>query len=448
MSKTTLIIKREYLTRVKKKSFILLTLLAPFLFAGFFALIIFLVQPEQKDYQIQVIDDTNIMFEEMASLFNKKISDVKWSEAKSSYVNALADFRKDESEIDYLVWLPKNVLDMNNNQAQLIYKKAPNVKIETKILKYVNDARESYLITKHGVSREKYNKVKTTINLSTLNITNLDEDGKKKEEKADFKVAAGVGFGFSVLILMFIFTFGMQVMRGVIEEKTSRIIEVIISSVKPFQLMMGKIIGIGLVGLTQFVVWFGLTAILILAMVFFLGIEMGSPEEIAQMSKEMAESKAGNIGMQNDFFNAFWNLPWLQIIFSFFFYFLGGYLLYSSLYAAIGAAVDSETDTQQFLMPIMLPLMLGFYVTQLSVMTNPEGSAMFWLSMIPFTSPVAMLVRISMESVSLWEVLLSMFLLIITFVGTTWVAGKIYRTGILMYGKKASWKEMFKWLKY
>ena len=245
---------------------------------------------------------------------------------------------------------------------------------------------------------------------------------------------------------MFIFTFGMQVMRGVIEEKTSRIIEVIISSVKPFQLMMGKIIGIGLVGLTQFLAWIILTGVLIIIMAFAFDIDMGSPDNVAQMSTDLAQMDTGK-GI-NSALMSILGLPWLQLIFSFLFYFLGGYFLYSSLYAAIGAAVDSETDTQQFLMPVMLPLMLGFYVTQMSVMTNPEGSAIFWLSMIPFTSPVAMLVRISMDSVELWEVLLSMFLLVITFIGTTWLAGKIYRTGILMYGKKASWKEMFKWLKY
>ena len=447
MSKTTLIIKREYLTRVKKKAFILITLLGPFLFAGFFAAIIFLSMPSKENYKIQVVDDTQIMYEEMMDfIVEKDDTTVKWQEVKSVYVDALKKFKSEDSEVDYLVWLPKNVLSMDKNQAQLIYKTAPNSKLETKILKYINDARESYLIDKHEINRDKYEKVKTSISLNLLDEANLDESGEKIIEKSNFKIAAGVGFGFSVLILMFIFTFGMQVMRGVIEEKTSRIIEVIISSVKPFQLMMGKIIGIGLVGLTQFLVWIILTGVLIVIMMFAFNIDMSSPDNVAQMSTDMAQIDARST--MSDAFNNIWGLPWLQLIVSFLFYFLGGYFLYSSLYAAIGAAVDSETDTQQFLMPVMLPLMLGFYVTQMSVMTNPEGSAIFWLSMIPFTSPVAMLVRISMGSVELWEVLLSMALLVITFIGTTWLAGKIYRTGILMYGKKASWKEMFKWLKY
>jgi ABC-2 type transport system permease protein len=256
----------------------------------------------------------------------------------------------------------------------------------------------------------------------------------------------GVGAIAGYMLMMFVMIYGTSVMRSVIEEKTSRIIEVIISSVKPFQLMMGKIIGIGLVGLTQFLVWIILTGVLIVIMMFAFNIDMASPDNVAQMSTDLAQIDAKST--MSDAFNNIWGLPWLQLIVSFLFYFLGGYFLYSSLYAAIGAAVDSETDTQQFLMPVMLPLMLGFYVTQMSVMTNPEGSAIFWLSMIPFTSPVSMLVRISMGSVELWEVLLSMSLLVITFIGTTWLAGKIYRTGILMYGKKASWKEMFKWLKY
>ena len=244
---------------------------------------------------------------------------------------------------------------------------------------------------------------------------------------------------------MFILTFGMQVMRGVIEEKTNRIIEVIISSVKPFQIMMGKIVGVGLVGLTQFLFWIILTGILVTIITPLLGLD-SSPEAMSQMSStdmaQMVDSGKGQV------LNTIFSLPWLALVSSFLVYFLGGYLLYSALYAAIGAAVDSETDTQQFLIPVMIPLMLGLYVAQLSVMTNPEGPAMFWLSMIPLTSPVVMLIRIAMESVELWEVLLSIGILALTFVGTTWIGARIYKTGILMYGKKVTYKEMFKWIRY
>ncbi|MGB1041726.1 MAG: ABC transporter permease, partial [Flavobacteriales bacterium] len=232
---------------------------------------------------------------------------------------------------------------------------------------------------------------------------------------------------------------------GVIEEKTSRIIEIIISSIKPFQIMMGKIIGVGLVGLTQFLFWILLTVVLVVVFIPMLGIDV-SPDAVSQMSS--TEMMAASKSELNTSIAAIWNLPWFALISSFLIYFIGGYLLYSSLYAAIGAAVDNETDTQQFMFPVLLPLMLGFYITYMSVLTNPEGASMFWLSMIPFTSPIAMLVRISMESVELWEVLLSIGILILTFIGTTWLGAKIYRTGILMYGKKVTYKEMFKWLRY
>jgi len=254
-----------------------------------------------------------------------------------------------------------------------------------------------------------------------------------------------IGMFSGILIYMFIFLYGVQVMRGVIEEKTSRIIEVIISSVKPFQIMMGKIVGIGLVGLTQFIFWIVLTGILIIVMSIVVGVNL-SPEAVSQMNSVQLNEAAGS--EINETLLAILNLPWLAIISSFLVYFLGGYFLYSALYAAIGAAVDSETDTQQFMIPVMLPLMLGLYVTQLSVFTNPAGSAMFWLSMIPFTSPIAMLVRIAMGNAEVWEVLLSITLLVLTFIGTTWIGARIYKTGILMYGKKVTYKDLFKWIRY
>ncbi len=461
--KTGLIIKREYLTRVKKKSFILMTIFAPFLFAGFFALIIFLAMPKDKDYKILVVDDTTIMYEGIETILLDEKKDIvkanlalpegkkvkldekyQFTETTVDYSSALKEFKKEESDYDYLVYLPSNLIDMATNKANLIYKEAPNSKTETKINTLINGAREALIMEKEEVDKEKYNRIKTKVGLATYQSTNLDENGDPIVDKAGFKTAAYVGFAFSILILMFILTFGMQVMRGVIEEKTNRIIEVIISSVKPFQIMMGKIVGVGLVGLTQFIFWIILTLILVIVFIPMLGINV-SPEAVSEMSA--TDMSAMNTGA-NDSIAAIFNLPWVSLIGSFLIYFIGGYLLYSSLYAAIGAAVDSETDTQQFMIPVMLPLMLGIYVTQISVMTNPEGAAMFWLSIIPLTSPIAMLVRIAMESVELWEVLLSIFILILSFIGTTWLGAKIYKTGILMYGKKVTYKELFKWIRY
>lgn len=463
-NKTGLIIKREYLTRVKKKSFILMTVFAPFLFAGFFALIIFLAMPKEQDYKVLVVDETTIMYEGMDLLQKEdkaekiknniaagksgKISEknkIEIFEATGSYSEAIKRFQKENSDFNYLVFLPKNLVDQGDGKANLIYKSAPNSTTETKINRLINDAREALLMEIEEVDKAKFDRIKTKVGLTALASSNLDENGSLIEEKADFKIAAGFGFGFSILILMFILTFGMQVMRGVIEEKTSRIIEVIISSVKPFQIMMGKIVGIGLVGLTQFIFWILLTGILITIMTAVVGVNL-SPDAVSEMSAVDLKEATG--GEANKMLSAIWNLPWLALISSFLVYFLGGYFLYSALYAAIGAAVDSETDTQQFMVPVMLPLMLGLYVTQLSVFTNPEGSAMFWLSMIPFTSPIAMLVRIAMGNAEVWEVLLSISLLIITFIGTTWLGAKIYKTGILMYGKKVTYKELFKWIRY
>lgn len=464
MNKTSLIIKREYVTRVKKKSFILMTVLGPVLFAGFFAAIVLLAMPKEEDYDILVVDETTIMYEGMELILNKerakRIIDNKarneesqvdvdglfhFHEANSSYADAITEFQKEDGKYDYLVYLPPNLIDRADNKANLVYKKAPNSPTETKITTLINETREALLMEKEGVDKAKYDKIKTKVGLTPIASSNLDENGNPIENKAEFKIAAFAGFGFSIIIVMFILTFGMQVMRGVIEEKTNRIIEVIISSVKPFQIMMGKIVGVGLVGLTQFLFWIILTGILVTVITPFLGLD-SSPEAMSQMSSTDMESMV-NSG-QSDMLKTIFSLPWLALVSSFLVYFLGGYLLYSALYAAIGAAVDSETDTQQFLVPVMIPLMLGLYVAQFSVMTNPEGPAMFWLSMIPLTSPVVMLIRIAMESVELWEVLLSIAILALTFVGTTWIGARIYKTGILMYGKKVTYKEMFKWIRY
>ncbi len=463
-NKTGLIIKREYLTRVKKKSFILMTVFAPVLFAGFFALIVFLAMPKDENYKVLVVDETTIMYEGMDLLQQEERAEkiknnkalgkdkvieesnkIEIFEATGSYSDAIKRFQKESSDFNYLVYLPKNLVDQSDGKANLIYKSAPNSTTETKLNRLINGAREALLMEKEKVDKLAYQRIKTKVGLTPLASSNLDENGNPIEEKADFKIAAGIGFGFSILILMFILTFGMQVMRGVIEEKTSRIIEVIISSVKPFQIMMGKIVGIGLVGLTQFIFWIILTGILITVGTMVLGINL-SPDAVSEMSSVELTKAAGSEA--NEMIATIFSIPWLALISSFLVYFLGGYFLYSALYAAIGAAVDSETDTQQFMVPVMLPLMLGLYVTQLSVFTNPEGSAMFWLSMIPFTSPIAMLVRIAMGNAEIWEVLLSITLLVLTFIGTTWVGSRIYKTGILMYGKKVTYKDLFKWVRY
>ena len=452
MGKTSLIIKREYLTRVKKKSFIIMTVLGPVVMAAFMALIIILSKDQKESYKVLVVDDTMALLEEMPPMSEK----IAWThDNKNTYEQALKEFKSNEKyeQYDYLLWLPSNIIDTYNGLGKLVYRKTPSIEIEGKIKDAVNLARESYILDKqsHGDStfnsalKEAYNKARSLVTLTPLDITNIDEKGNKIDDKVDYKVGIGVGVGFSFITFFFIFFFGSQVMRGVIEEKTSRIVEVIVSSVKPFQLMLGKIVGVGLVGLTQFIIWGILGSILVTVVTSFFGMDSN---EIAQMSVGELSKQSNFIAKQNEILGALFAVPWLNIIICFIFYFLGGYLIYSALFAAIGAAVDNETDSQQFVTPIVAPLLLAFYVVSFSAFKNPDSEALYWLSMIPLTSPVAMLVRVSMGTAELWEVLASMGLLVATFILTTWIAGKVYRTGILMYGKKPSYKEIFKWIKH
>jgi len=295
--------------------------------------------------------------------------------------------------------------------------------------------------------------IDTNVSIQTINI---DSSGIAKKTSTGIAMALAYLFGF--LMYMLVFIFGSQVMRGVIEEKTSRVVEVIISSVKPIQLMMGKIIGIALVGLTQFLIWIILTAGIatvlkttLLSKTSMTEITQSSPQslmagstpsetapQMSAMSPELAEF--------SKMFDSAMNQPWGLIIFAFIFYFITGYLLYASVFAAIGSAVDNETETQQFMLPVTIPIILALMVA-MGTMQNPESSLSFWCSMIPLTSPIVMMARIPF-GVPYWQIAVSMALMLVTFGVFVWMAAKIYRTGILMYGKKTSWKEMWKWLRY
>lgn len=290
-------------------------------------------------------------------------------------------------------------------------------------------------------------KVKTEVSIRTIQ---WNEDGTEKESSTE--MAMGIAYISGFAIYMFIFLFGAQVMRGVIEEKTSRIVEVIISSVKPFQLMMGKILGIAAVGLTQLLIW-----VLLTSAIFMVTKSVMMPDSVdsAKIQNTIAQSQAGPMagdattmdpskveGIFNMIGSA--NIPY--IIVCFFFFFIGGYLLYAAMFAAIGAAVDNETESQQFMLPVTIPLILAIII-MMSTFQDPNSSLSFWFSMIPFTSPIIMMARIPFD-VPGWQVALSGAILIATFIGMTWTSGKIYRVGILMYGKKTSWKEIWKWMRY
>lgn len=295
--------------------------------------------------------------------------------------------------------------------------------------------------------------INSSVRIQTIKI---DETGSARETSTDIAMALAYIGGF--LMYMLVFMFGAMVMRGVIEEKTSRIVEVIVSSVKPVQLMLGKIIGVALVGLTQFALWVVLTLALVLIVKANV-LPEGTMEQLQQLPQSFAEADqamaagsetttmtAEEFTMFQKIFAGALNMPWGLIIFSFVFYFLTGYLLYASLFAAIGSAVDNETETQQFMLPVTIPIILALVVA-MGTMQNPESSLSFWFSIIPLTSPIVMIARIPFD-VPPWEIALSMGLMILTIVGTIWMAAKIYRTGILMYGKKTSYKEIWKWLTY
>jgi len=441
MHKIRLIIQREYLTRIRKRSFIVLTILGPILMA---ALMIVPVWLSIKDVDIQFIQvvDESFAFE---GEFNNtptrrfKFSDEHIVDAKRNFFN---------TKYTALLYIPQNAYSSTSG-IRLFHKKQPGQRTINYINNTISDIIERDRIKlKFNIQNYELKALKPSIDVLTIN---LDESGH--EEKTHTVLSMILGFGGAILIYFFIFLYGVQVMRGVIEEKTSRIIEVIISSVRPFQLMLGKIVGIALVGLTQFVLWVVLTALIVNGAKQMLPdnlresmaqtnqLEEFMPKNEIEVKKE---KNAKNILQEVNYNLQMINIP--LILFSFLFYFLGGYLLYGALFAAIGSAVDSEADTQQFMFPITIPLILSFVLAQ-SVISNPNGALAFWLSIIPFTSPIIMMVRIPF-GIPISEVLISMGLLIVSFIAITWLAGRIYRTGILMYGKKSSYKELWKWLFY
>jgi ABC-2 type transport system permease protein len=329
----------------------------------------------------------------------------------------------------------------------LFYKKVPSLQVSGSIENQIEGSLEQLKVVENlQISFEEYKRLKTSVSLVQKDIEKQDEDSLKQEQ-------AAVGMFFAVIIFFFIFLHGAQVMRGVIEEKTNRIVEVIVSSVKPMQLMLGKIFGIGLVGLTQFFMWIILSFVILSIgeAVFNAGYLNPATLVEAQQAGELMGNQPDfyQTLAQNEAFNVLLRINWPVMLLLFVFYFVGGYLLYGSLFAAVGAAVDSETDTQQFMTPVMLPLFFAYFVAIMSV-NNPEGQGATIFSIVPLTSPPVMMIRASMGITGdmIWQLILSMVLLIAAFIFTTWLASRIYRVGILMYGKKPSWKELGKWIFY
>ncbi len=439
MQKIRLIIWREFITRVRKPSFLIMTILGPLLITGAILAMAWIGMQEAVDHKVLVVDQEG--------LIGRRLEDRKdltffldghaWSDSAFTASPYTIQVRL----------LPGSITD--NPRADLIYKTKPSEFTKQYIRTELEKSLEIAKLQQEGIDREAYARVRKPLDLKLYDVKDLG-----KESFADEK--AMIGFFFGYFMFIFIFMYGVQVMRGVMEEKQNRIVEVLISSVRPFQLMMGKIVGVAMVGFTQFMLWIGITVVMVLVGLAVLATSKFDPAALAengmtaQMQQQLAQQGAAaqaapvDADKVADLVSTV-NIPLVLAVFAFFF--IAGYLLYSSLLAAIGSAVDSETDTQQFMFPVTIPMIVAIFIAQLAVV-NSESPAVFWGSMIPLTSPIVMMVRVVMGTVPIWQLLLSMALLVGTFVGSVWLAGRIYRTGILMYGKKVSWKELGRWLMY
>ncbi len=337
-----------------------------------------------------------------------------------------------------------SILDTLSNEFVLYSEKTPDFDVKRQLSENIEKFLEEKNYKKLGINTEDLEAAKVSVHIQTKTLT---DDGEK-DSSAELPIA--IGFIAAIIIYMFIFMYGVQVMRGVIEEKVNRVVEVLISSVKPFQLMAGKIIGIALVALTQFLLWAVLTGVIVVVVGSVFGLSSISEGQDLSQLQNMSSGNAENImanSKLSEVFLGLMNFNWTAMIATFIFFFIGGYLLYASLFAAIGSAVDNETDTQQFMLPVTVPLILAFVAAQ-GIIKNPDGALAFWMSIIPFTSPIIMPVRVAMGRYEVWELLLSIGLLVGAFLATVWLAAKIYKVGILMYGKKVSYKELWKWLRY
>lgn len=432
MHKIWLISKREYLTRVKKKSFIIMTILSPVLIALFYGIIIYLsLNKEIADdsKQIVVSDQSGIFTGQLKS--NRSISfsysNIKEDEAKSIL----------KSGSVYGVILVSDSLFQKSFKIKLLVNDQPSLSTLTQIENQFDILIKNKKLSEKGIDQKI---------LDEINNANVEIETKKLTdsglESGNSGVTTFIGIIGAVLIYFFIFLYGVQVMKGVIEEKTNRIVEVLISSVKPFELMMGKIIGIAFVGLTQFVLWVIMVLSLTLPVSMIVADLMNISPDTFTAGNEAANQTQGDI---TDILSGFSQFNYTLIIGMFIFYFIGGYLFYGALFAAVGSAVDSETDTQQFMMPMTLPLIFSFALAQSIVVNAPNGQLAIWLSIIPLSSPVVMMVRLPF-GVPVWQIITSMICMALGFIFTVWLAGRIYRIGILTFGKKPTYKEIWVWL--
>lgn len=443
MKQIWLVTKREFLSRVKKKSFVVMTLLGPLLIALFYGGIFWVSisqKKQEKDRFIQVIDESGVIGNE---LNNRK--HILFTYADENLDSARKNLET-SSYYGILHFPPSFTLDRPVG-IQFFTREQSSIAMQERIERSIEKELKAQRMRRAGLSQDKIDSLKVSIDLNVL----VNEAGNDTADKTETAVLTGIGFALTLLMYTFVFMYGVQVMKGVMEEKTNRIVEVIISTVRPFQLMLGKIFGIAMVGLTQFLIWIILGGGLVFVVSMFLAgttdpsdlqsIQQSQPnsEQVAEMVAEAEDSGLDPISIINV---ALGYLPY------FLFYFIFGYLMYSALFAAIGSAVDSETDTQQFMLPITLPIIFSLVVSVSTITNDPHSNLAYWMSIFPLTSPVTMMARLPFIKGHELDLVFSMVMLLAGFLGATWLAGRIYRTGILMYGKKVSYKEILKWIRY
>lgn len=436
MNKLKLIVKREYLAKVRNKTFIIMTLLSPLLMIGMIALVAFLTKSS-------IEKKTTVAFVDQSGIFKNE----DFKDTKTIHFENLAIIDIEEAKIivsgsshEGLLFIPKkDSIDQVADHIQFFSQDSPSMVTISELESILEKKLQKEKMLQLNIDLKKLERSKVNVDINLANFSG------ERSSKMINGIKIGLGMSAGYVIMMFIIIYGAMVMRSVIEEKTSRIIEVIISSVKPFELMLGKILGTAAAGLTQFFIWVIIILFIFMVSSMVFGIDISPDMNTTQMSAEQLE-----VLTQNDtqfIFTEILKLPLLSMFVYFILYFLLGYLLYSSIYASIGAAVDNETDTQQFMLPVIMPLMIGVYVGFATVINDPHGGVATIFSMIPFTSPIVMLMRIPF-GVPWWQIGLSLFILVVTFLIVVWVAAKIYRVGILMYGKKINYKELLKWIRY
>ena len=445
MNAFLLVARREFLTRVRKKSFLVMTILGPIFFAALMVVPVLLEESAERTWHILVLDNSYLLANE------GQIGDVTMDQLdpEKHDLEAALNLSMESNAHDGLLYLPPSETGNPQfilNNAVLYNKGDLNMSAGRSIERFLQKAATSEKLALLGVDPAVVASAQTEVEIDMLDISESEGTGAEGQhefttESSDLGLKMVIGFASTLMIYMFIFLYATQIMRGVIEEKTSRIVEVIISSIKPMQLMMGKIIGIASVGMLQFFIWILLTSVFMIAAA---ASGILSPD-LAGVDPEMMGAEAIDPSTMALAFGTIQALNLPLILACFVFYFIGGYLMYGALFAAVGAAVDSETDTQQFMLPLTMPMILSFILAT-RIMQEPSSDLSFWLSIIPFTSPVSMMMRLPF-GVPMWEMALSMTLLVLGFLFTTWLAGRIYRIGILTFGKKVTYRDLWRWIR-